>query len=114
LDPQIGKKTQQSISGLKAGFWTVQMEYADTDEITDENAPPINWNLADNNEFATRNRNKRVARIEYKVFPSDNKVISSSWTLFYKERYYIISFWNPGGYNSNESATAHVVGKRQR
>jgi hypothetical protein len=55
-DPQIGKKTQQSISGLKAGFWSVQMEYADIDEISDAGAPPIFWTLADNNEFATRNR----------------------------------------------------------
>lgn len=48
-DPQIFKKTQQNNSQ----FSCVADEYGDEEEIE---APPIYWQKADNNEFATRNR----------------------------------------------------------
>lgn len=47
-DPSIAKIQNQG----KGGFWTLQKEYM-TDDI---DAPPLFWQLADNNEFATRNR----------------------------------------------------------
>lgn len=47
-DPQIFKKESQK----KGGFWSVSDEYRDSDI----DGPPIFWNPADNNEFATRNR----------------------------------------------------------
>lgn len=47
-DPAIFKKTSQK----DGGFWTTADEYL-TKEIS---GPPIAWQAADNNEFATRNR----------------------------------------------------------
>lgn len=47
-DPSIAKIQNQN----KSGFWNIQKEYL-TDDIE---APPLFWQLADNNEFATRNR----------------------------------------------------------
>lgn len=47
-DPSLAKIQNQN----KSGFWTLQKEYY-TDEIS---APPLHWQMADNNEFATRNR----------------------------------------------------------
>lgn len=47
-DPSIADKHSQK----KGGFWSVRDEYL-SDEIE---GPPLYWNLADNNEFATRNR----------------------------------------------------------
>lgn len=48
-DPSIFKKTRQK----EGGFYSVADEYMDTEVIQ---APPIYWQPADNNEFATRNR----------------------------------------------------------
>lgn len=48
-DPQIFKKTGQKSSGL----FSVADEYCDEDELT---GPPLYWQAADNNEYATRNR----------------------------------------------------------
>lgn len=47
-DPQIFKKTSQK----DGGFWSVADEYY----TKDYDAPPLYWQPADNNEFATRNR----------------------------------------------------------
>lgn len=53
-DPQIFKKELQKYGG----FWTVANEYADS-RIE---GPPLYWNPADNNEFATRNRINELLR----------------------------------------------------
>lgn len=50
-DPSIFKKSGEKYGG----FWTVADEYIDSSEEFRGN-PPIVWNPADNNEFATRNR----------------------------------------------------------
>ena len=47
-DPSIADKHSQK----KGGFWSVRDEYMSEDV----EGPPLFWNLADNNEFATRNR----------------------------------------------------------
>jgi hypothetical protein len=54
-DPAVGIKNSQ----VRGGRWCVGDEYRDT-RITD--AKPINWELADNNEFATRNRVSELLR----------------------------------------------------
>lgn len=82
-DPQIFKKTQQSISGSKSGFWTVAMEYSDTEEITD--APPINWAPADNNEYATRNRLNELLTPNAKHFHPITKVSPAPGIFFVKK-----------------------------
>jgi hypothetical protein len=53
-DPSMFKEDMQKYGG----FWTVAKEYADSNVYCDtpDDAPPIYWNPADNNEFATRNR----------------------------------------------------------
>ena len=53
-DPQINKKTAQK----DGGFWSVRKEYMD-DTLVDglgNPVPGLFWTMADNNEFATRNR----------------------------------------------------------
>lgn len=53
-DPSIGHKESQK----NGGFWTVQDEYL----TNDIEGKPISWILADNNEFATRNRINELLR----------------------------------------------------
>jgi hypothetical protein len=53
-DPQIFKKTAQR----DGGFWSVADEY----RSRDLDGPPVFWNPADNNEFATRNRINELLR----------------------------------------------------
>lgn len=60
-DPSIFKKSGEKYGG----FWTVADEYLDSSEEFRGN-PPIVWNPADNNEFATRNRIN-----EYLLFDKD-------------------------------------------
>jgi len=84
-DPQIFKKTQQSISGTKAGFWTVAMEYSDTEEITDQDSPPIHWTAGDNNEYATRNRLNELLSVNPKYFHPITKVSPAPGIFFVKK-----------------------------
>lgn len=65
-DPSIGHKESQK----NGGFWSIQDEYI-TDDIE---GPPIVWQLADNNEFATRNRiNELLARSDSRRHPISNE-----------------------------------------
>lgn len=58
-DPQIFKKTAQK----DGGFWSVADEYS-TKSIP---GPPLTWNPADNNEFATRNRFNELLALDLNV-----------------------------------------------
>lgn len=58
-DPDIFKKHSQK----HGAFWTVAEEYVDSSL----EAPPIIWQPADNNEFATRNRINELLPIHPKV-----------------------------------------------
>lgn len=70
-DPQIFKKTQQTVSGVKSGFRTVAQQYSDTD-ITD--APPLDWQPADNSELATRDRINEFLRLSPRFMHPITKV----------------------------------------
>lgn len=70
-DPQIFKKTTQTISGIKSGFRTVAEEYCDTD-IT--SAPAIYWTPADNSELATRNRINEFLQLQSRYFHPITKI----------------------------------------
>lgn len=60
-DPAIFKKSMEKYGG----FWSVADEYADQQVYLDVegDAPPIFWNPADNNEYATRNRINEYLRV---------------------------------------------------
>jgi hypothetical protein len=81
-DPQIFKKTQQSISGMKSGFQCVADEYADN-EIID--APAIYWSPADNNELATRNRLNELLVLQPRYFHPITKVSPAPGIFFIKK-----------------------------
>lgn len=53
-DPSIFHKSSQK----NGGFWTIADEYS----TSDLNSPPLFWQAADNNEFATRNRINELLR----------------------------------------------------
>lgn len=64
-DPSVTRKASQK----DGGFWTIQNEYTD-ENYTD--SPPILWQPADNNEFATRNRiNELLMQAGRNVIPSE-------------------------------------------
>ena len=81
-DPQIFKKTMQTVSGAKAGYWTVADEYNDTDEIT---APAISWSPADNNELATRNRINELLQLSPKYAHPITKVSPAPGIYFIQQ-----------------------------
>lgn len=74
-DPSIFKTEGQK----RGGFWSVDKEYTDTDEIS---APPIYFAPADNNELATRNRINELLRPSEKFFHPITKVTPAPGVYF--------------------------------
>jgi hypothetical protein len=81
-DPSIFKVTRQKVNGQEVGFYTIAKEYADTYDI---DAPPIYWQPADNNEFATRNRINELLRLNLKFMHPITKMSPAPGIYFIKK-----------------------------
>lgn len=76
-DPAIFKKMSQK----DGGFWSISDEYI-TNDIP---SPPLIWQAADNNEFATRNRINELLRISERYTHPLNKTSPAPGVYFIRK-----------------------------